>query len=81
MTEQVRLFTDGNGMALKLMRVHILNEFQRNCVYQVSARELVTFDIQLSKTCQKVDLNNVYVIEQSKFRNLFSNLSQAIREP
>lgn len=50
-------------------------------MYQGSAREDIIFDLQLSKTYQKLDLNNVYVIGKSKFYNLFSDLSWTIREP
>ena len=50
-------------------------------VYQGSAREDIIFDLQLSKTYQKLDLNNVYGIGKSKFYNLFLDLSWTIREP
>ena len=79
MTGKVRSFTD--SMVLKLKHMHVLNGLQGNCVYQESAREDIIFDLQLSKTYQKLDLNNVYVIGKSKFYNLFSDLSWTIREP
>lgn len=79
MTGKVRSFTD--SMVLKLKHMHVLNGLRGNCVYQGGAREDIIFDLQLSKTYQKLDLNNVYVIGKSKFYNLFSDLSWTIREP